>query len=563
MNGSTVVVSASTDDAPMNTSVGANTTAGASLALPFTFNFDGANYTFFSASPDGWVSLSNSAAAGTASFTNTTTLATNAPKLYPFWDDLATGTTGSVRVVTTGTAPNRIFKVQWNVTIPRATSGAPNSTFQLWMYETTSQIEFRYGTMGTPTSGTISGGITGSTGVNFNSITFSSNTSSNSSANDVNTIAPSSGTMYTFAPSTTGLSFAWAPAASVVSPASQNTATVALSSTQVFTVTATNSGCPSTASVTVTVDPLTCSPATFSSPRCAGSNFTVTANRTGGGAPFNYSWSDGVGGVYPNAATITANLPAGTYTFSCNVTDACSGSCNSSVSVTVNALPSVAITPNPANSKICGTGNVILTAGGASTYSWTPTTGLTPTTGSPVTATPSSTTSYTVTGTDANGCTATAGQTVTVGPAITLSSVTATPPVICTGGNSQLNAVATANPASNYTVASIPVVAETPTGTPVVLATGGNSTPAVQGTFGLDDGYWDGITLPFNFTFYGNTYSTVRIGTNGNAQFGAVVDPGRTWITLLRAHGWTRIQARILSEQSVILRMGFRQIRNL
>lgn len=48
-----------------------------------------------------------------------------------------------------------------------------------------------------------------------------------------------------------------------------------------------------------------------------------------------------------------------------------------------------------------------LTASGASTYTWSPATGLSATTGSTVTATPSVTTIYTATGTDANGCSAT------------------------------------------------------------------------------------------------------------------------------------------------------------
>ncbi len=61
----------------------------------------------------------------------------NIPKVAPFWDDLATGTNGNVTYVVNGTAPNRIFVVNWFVTIPRVTSGAANSTFQLWIYEST------------------------------------------------------------------------------------------------------------------------------------------------------------------------------------------------------------------------------------------------------------------------------------------------------------------------------------------------------------------------------------------------------------------------------------------
>jgi WD40 repeat protein len=129
--------------------------------------------------------------------------------------------------------------------------------------------------------------------------------------------------------------FTWMPGSligypQIVSPAG----------TQIYTVTADNGGCTAQATATVTIDPLSCSAATVSSPRCANTNFTVTANTTGGGAPFNYVWSDGVGGVYPNAATITANLPAGTYNFTCAVSDACGSNCNSDIlSVVVDPAP--------------------------------------------------------------------------------------------------------------------------------------------------------------------------------------------------------------------------------
>jgi len=69
-------------------------------------------------------------------------------------------------------------------------------------------------------------------------------------------------------------------------------------------------------------------------------------------------------------------------------------------SITVDPSPNVNVTTSL--DTICPGGSAILTATGASTYSWTPTTGLSPTTGAVVTATPASTTTYTVTGTTGN-----------------------------------------------------------------------------------------------------------------------------------------------------------------
>jgi hypothetical protein len=66
----------------------------------------------------------------------------------------------------------------------------------------------------------------------------------------------------------------------------------------------------------------------------------------------------------------------------------------------------VNITINPMNPVICTASPIIptLSATGASTYSWSPSTGLSATSGASVVANPSATTAYTVLGTDVNGC---------------------------------------------------------------------------------------------------------------------------------------------------------------
>lgn len=96
---------------------------------------------------------------------------------------------------------------------------------------------------------------------------------------------------------------------------------------------------------------------------------------------------------------------------------------NNTLSTMVTALP-LQISVTPASATICSGASTTLTASGASTYSWTPATGLGASTGASVTANPTATTTYTVTGT-ANGCTATKDVTVTVNatatPAISIS----------------------------------------------------------------------------------------------------------------------------------------------
>ena len=98
--------------------------------------------------------------------------------------------------------------------------------------------------------------------------------------------------------------------------------------------------------------------------------------------------------------------------------------------LTVNALPTVTA---PADQSVCAGSSVTLSGSGATSYTWN--NGIS----NGVAFTPSATTTYTVTGTDANGCTNTATTTVTVNPIATptFTQVAA----ICSGAT--LNALPT------------------------------------------------------------------------------------------------------------------------
>ena len=93
--------------------------------------------------------------------------------------------------------------------------------------------------------------------------------------------------------------------------------------------------------------------------------------------------------------------PAATTTYTANITAGpCAG--NNNVTVTVQANPTLVVTPNPG-----GCAPVTLTASGASTYTWSPSTGLNTTSGATVVSTPSADITYSVLGVAANGCQAT------------------------------------------------------------------------------------------------------------------------------------------------------------
>lgn len=140
--------------------------------------------------------------------------------------------------------------------------------------------------------------------------------------------------------------------------------------------------------------------------------------------PANYAlvWLQGTSQI---GTTPTINVcPAQTSTYTAQVTYTnCNGSqvvVSDQVVVNRTNPPNVSVTP--ATSNICMGASQTLTASGASSYSWSPATGLSATTGATVTASPTTTTTYTVTGT-ASGCTGTANAIVTIsgGPTVTLS----------------------------------------------------------------------------------------------------------------------------------------------
>ena len=82
--------------------------------------------------------------------------------------------------------------------------------------------------------------------------------------------------------------------------------------------------------------------------------------------------------------------------------------------VVISSVPPPTITFNPSSPSVCSGNAVNLTASGASTYLWSPSTGLNTTTGSIVIANPSVATTYTVLGTDINGCSNSTSITVNI-----------------------------------------------------------------------------------------------------------------------------------------------------
>jgi trimeric autotransporter adhesin len=364
MTGATNVITTSNDDTP----------TAAPAAIGFTFNFNGVDYTQYSVSPDGWILLGGATAV--SQFTNATTSTTNTPKLYPYWDDLATGTNGNVRTLVTGTAPNRIFKVEWNVTIPRALAGVANSTFQAWLYESSNKVEYRYGTMGAQTSNSISAGYTVNA-TTFSSITFSSGTASTVTANDANNSVPTSGTMYAYTLPVPG-NVTWSPLtdlytdAAATIPYTGTNASVVYSkpvTTTIYTATLEGAGGCNTdsAPITVTQNNIEIAEITGGATEaCLGSSVVDFDSLTTG-----ITWTSS----NPAVATVDANglltlLSVGTTTIGAFIFDTgtnCTSLAPNTVTVTVYAPLAITTQPAPqsvlpstvATFSIAATGSIV------------------------------------------------------------------------------------------------------------------------------------------------------------------------------------------------------------
>lgn len=282
-----------------------------------------------------------------------------------------------------------------------------------------------------------------------------------------------------------------------VTPSSQTTYTI----TSVTDRNCTNSSLSGSTATTVYAPPTaTVSNATS----CSGTGSFSLSYSGVTGSPTQYSITAGtraVSGFAPvvnatlSGSPITVTIPGGTapgvYDFNLVLNNAAAGCTSAAIpfTLTVNKLPTV--TASAVSSTLCTGVSTNLTAAGAATYTWSPSTYLSATTGTTVTATPtvaSTTTNYTVTGTDANGCSGTGTVSVTTRAAAGTLTFSPSAVTICNGASTRLSvsgsnsytwtvSSGTANSLSATTGSS---VIASPTTTTVYSVTGSasNSCPA-------------------------------------------------------------------------------------
>lgn len=148
----------------------------------------------------------------------------------------------------------------------------------------------------------------------------------------------------------------------------RNSATLSMGGT--YTVTVSNNGCSSISTTSVVVNNKPTAAISGANSFCAGDSITLTGSgTTGGGFVISgYQWQLG-GTPIIGATSSTYNASqAGVY----NVIVTNSGGCSTTSAnktLTVNALPGVSANVNT-NDTICSGDAIILSGGGASTYTW-------------------------------------------------------------------------------------------------------------------------------------------------------------------------------------------------
>jgi hypothetical protein len=513
ITGGTTITLPSTDD-----------DTSALINIGFNFNFGGTTFTNFAVSTNGFISLG-------ATSTSTYTALSGSNNNVIAFNSRDLNNVGAVyRYIVTGTAPNRILKIQAQ-NFYRYNTSTETGNAQVWLYETTNAVEMRYGTYSaTWSSGGVQVGLRGASNATTNvrsvsSGTWAGVTSASASNSNSATITQgttnqvTSGTVFTFAPGNSpAYTYSWTSIPSGFTSALKNPVANPTASTTYNVVVTSAAGCSGSASVSVNVESgaaITTQP--VAQTVCAGqpASFSVVAS----GAGLTYQWrKDGVP-VTGNATATTANFTIAAATagdagnYDVIVTPTCGAAATSnSVALTVNPLPVVA----PSSTPVCegSTLNLAGNATGAVSYLWTGPNAFTSTEMNPsissVTAAASGI--YTFTATSGAGCTTTATLPVTINsiPTVTIVPSSAT---ICPGASLQLDATGAASYKTGA-VGSYTFATSTSPYTPITGAT----TITLPST---DDDTSALMNIGFPFSFGGSTFTNFAVSTNGYIRLGA------------------------------------------
>ncbi len=226
---------------------------------------------------------------------------------------------------------------------------------------------------------------------------------------------------------TGGTTYTWTPQTNLNNPNSSNPIATPSISTKYYVTVDDGNGCSKTDSVQITVNSLPAISTSNDTSICLNSTAPLFA--TGGNS---YNWTPATGLNNSNISNPQAT-PSTTTKYFVTVTDAAGCSKKDSVNITVNNLPAIS---KSNDTSICRNSTAPLFATGGTSYNWSPATGLNNSNISNPQATPSATTKYFVTVTNAAGCIKYDSVNITVNnlPAISKSNDT----TICINSAAQL-----------------------------------------------------------------------------------------------------------------------------
>jgi gliding motility-associated-like protein len=153
-------------------------------------------------------------------------------------------------------------------------------------------------------------------------------------------------------------------------------------------------GCDSTATLNLNITGFPTVNANSVSGTCGQPNGTATATATGGAGNYAYTWSNGA------TDSFISGLSSGSYTVIATDQNGCSAASQ----VIVSTTPASGVTLTASDTIIGLNESATLEIVGGDTYNWSPALGLNCTDCPTVIASPQSSTTYTVTGTDSIGC---------------------------------------------------------------------------------------------------------------------------------------------------------------
>lgn len=339
-----------------------------------------------------------------------------------------------------------------------------------------------------------------------------------------------------------GVAFSWSPSTGLSSTTGSSVSCAPLFTTTYTLVVTDASGCTASVNHQQIVNPLPFVNAGPDQTICVGSSASLSGSGTG-----SFSWTPAGLVSQNNLANPSVNPTTGTM-FYLTLTDGNGCQATDSAYVSVNPIP---IANAGSNLSFCPGGSTSLNGSGGLNYSWSPSTGLSnPTIANPV-ANPSSTTTYNLIVTDANGCVSAnnAQTTVTVfnqppPPLINVSG----PLTFCQGGNVQLSSSIPSNTlwSNGATTQSITVNASgtfnlsyidangctSAVSAPVTITVNGPpANPAVVagGPLGFCPGGSVSLTAPSGYSYAWSTGS--------NAQTISVSASGTYSVTITDANG--------------------------